>query len=128
MSFITKSVALVVLAGGFVTLLPGTAAADLDSRYSIREGDETITLDHVMNDPTTGCEVYSLNCGGIFTQSSGRLVYDPTTDEVWVKVKVVRDFMGLALRGTGDGKVGPGGSIVINGLKLDGRTKQLHFD
>ncbi len=129
MSFKFSSIALLSLVCGFVAVLPGPAlAGDLDGRYGIREGDENVNLDHVTTDNATGCEVYSLHCAGVFTVSSGRLVYDPATAQVWVDVKPIRNPLNLALQGKGQGTAGPGRTIVIYGLKLDGREKSLHFD
>lgn len=129
MSIRFRSIALGFMACVFGALLPGLAVAgDLDGSYTIREGDEVVKLDHIITDPTSGNEVYTLHCGGIFTSSSGRLVYDPTTGDVWVSVNPVRNPLDLALQGEGNGKAGPGRTIVIDGLKLDRQKKRLHFD
>lgn len=126
---IAKTLTLAVLTVGLATTGADSAsAADLDGTYRIREGDETVRLDHMITDPASGLDVYSLSCTGIFASSSGRLVHDPAAGKVWVKVTPIRNPFNLALQGEGEGTVGSGRTIVVNGLKLDNMLKQLHFD
>lgn len=128
MRSISKFVALALVAGAVGVILPNSAHADLSGTYRIREGDETVTLQHVVSDPESGIDIYSLVCNGVFTSSHGKLAHNPATGAIMVKVTPVRNPLNLALQGEGTGSKDSGRTLIIHGLVLDRMQKTLHFD
>ena len=131
MSNVMKSLAFAaVLAAGALASTQANAQ-QLAGTYRIREGDETVSLTfqgQVVDPFGKVWQRYSLVCNGVFTLSKGELRHDPFTNQITVNVTPIKDFLNLALKGSGTGTKGFGRTLVINGLQLDGLQRTLHFD
>ena len=121
------AMALTALFVGVLCVAPAEAKHSLTDTWQISEGDETFTLNHDHN--SGPCfKYYRFHYRGVTISGGGLLRYNQCTQRVDMRVEYGHGFIFRPIpNGMYVGRRTGENQFRIDGVRLDGRTKTLHF-